>query len=1059
MIHRRVRTSLLVAAAVVAGVVTPVASAVAAPASVPGGAAGGGPTITLLTGDEVTIGGPRGVSVRMAKGREHISFHVRKDVEGDTHVIPDDAFALLGKGKLDPRLFDVTELAEAGHGDRLPLIVDYAGPTPRSAAARVSRELPTMGATAVSVERSAAYWPVARKAEHVWLDGPVRASLDRSVAQIGAPEAWQAGLTGAGTTVAVLDTGIDVTHPDLADAVIGAANFTDTDSELDRFGHGTHVASIVTGNGARYRGVAPDAKLLNGKVLDDNGFGSESSVIAGMEWAVGNGADVINMSLGGQIPSDGTDPMSQAVNRLTEETGALFVVAAGNSGGLVTSPAAADAALTVGAVDRDEQLADFSSHGRMDGGIKPEITAPGVGIVAAAAANGQVGTPVEDGYVSMSGTSMAAPHVSGAAAILAGQHPDWAPDQLRSMLVGSAEPNGTLTAIEQGAGRVDVATATTSTVFASPASLNNGVTQWPHDDDQPIAKTLTYTNTGAEPVTFDLTTGGDGPDGSPAPQGMFTVEPAQLTVPAGGQASATVTTDTKLGSAHGIYSGVVTATGDGRSVRTPVAVNREAETYEVTMRFVDPTGAPTAVYFAWLVDVNNPVEYMPYDESGTVKIRLPRGEYYFQGALERPNEEGEVGRAQFVEPALDLTHDIDLVLDAREVEPVEFQLDKPNAKAGGWTDVEFERETAWGTTGGMTVLLPNGVDGIRPATTSSDKFTLTAESRLAEWNGTSFAGSPYLYFVHHKENGTVPQTLRWRYQDRQFAKVRSEHAAATPGATGVRENFLPIPLPSTLTEYYTPDVPWISSFAEVTDPNPPAVAVMDQIEPKTYRLGRPSTVRWNFGVYGPALPAVNSVARKGDLLFLDPSMVVDQGRGRVDFDRGEGSTTLLRGGDVIATLPTSDYLFADVGPERAVYTLHRSRIRTTAWLSTRIDAAWTFASEHVTEEQYVGLPLLAVRFAPALDDHNAAPAGRFTIPVYVQRNGTSEVGQVNTPSVEVSYDDGTTWQPATVSRHRDEWKATVNHPQGAEFVSLRSSISDPDGNTQQQTIIRAYALK
>jgi hypothetical protein len=202
------------------------------------------------------------------------------------------------------------------------------------------------------------------------------------------------------------------------------------------------------------------------------------------------------------------------------------------------------------------------------------------------------------------------------------------------------------------------------------------------------------------------------------------------------------------------------------------------------------------VYFAWLVDVDNPVEYMPYDESGTVKIRLPRGEYYFQGALEGQNEDGEVGRAEFVEPALDLTHDIDLVLDAREVKPVEFQLDKPNAKAGE-TFLEFERETAWGTTGGSTYLLPNDVGGIKPATTSSDKFTLTAESRLAEWNGTSFEGSPYLYFVHHKENGTVPQTLRWRYRDRQFAKVRSEHAAATPGATGVREHFLPIPLPST----------------------------------------------------------------------------------------------------------------------------------------------------------------------------------------------------------------------------------------------------------------------
>ena len=100
-----------------------------------------------------------------------------------------------------------------------------------------------------------------------------------------------------------------------------------------------------------------------------------------------------------------------------------------------------------------------------------------------------------------------------------------------------------------------------------------------------------------------------------------------------------------------------------------------------------------------------------------------------------------------------------------------------------------------------------------------------------------------------------------------------------------------------------------------------------------------------------------------------------------------------------------------------------------------------------------------VRFAPNLDDHNAAPAGeRFTIPVYVQRNGSAEPGRVNSPSVEVSYDDGRTWQPAKVKRAGAEWKAIVDHPADAEFVSLRSTVTDPDGNTQRQTIIRAYAL-
>jgi len=134
--------------------------------------------------------------------------------------------------------------------------------------------------------------------------------------------------------------------------------------------------------------------------------------------------------------------------------------------------------------------------------------------------------------------------------------------------------------------------------------------------------------------------------------------------------------------------------------------------------------------------------------------------------------------------------------------------------------------------------------------------------------------------------------------------------------------------------------------------------------------------------------------------------------------------------------------------------------RANARLSTQVSADWTFTSEHSDAPEPVGLPLLALRFAPNLDDHNAAPAGkRFTIPMFVERNGTSEVGKVNTPAVEVSYDDGTTWQAAKVSRDHQDWKATVNHPKGARFVSLRSTLSDPDGNTQHLTIIRAYALK
>src|SRR5439155_11214478 len=225
----------------------------------------------------------------------------------------------------------------------------------------------------------------------------------QSVPQIGGPAGGQAGFDGTGVTVAVLDTGVDDTHPDLAGKVVGSSDFTDSGTTTDGHGHGTHCASIIVGSGAasggRYRGVAPGAKLMVGKVLADDGSGLDSWVMAGMDWAARSGARIVSMSLGGDA-TDGTDPLSAEIDALTAETGTLFVVAAGNSGAPVTigSPGTASTALTVGAVDKQNRMADFSSRGPRlgDGAAKPEIVAPGVGIVAARAAGTDLGTPVGD---------------------------------------------------------------------------------------------------------------------------------------------------------------------------------------------------------------------------------------------------------------------------------------------------------------------------------------------------------------------------------------------------------------------------------------------------------------------------------------------------------------------------------------------------------------------------------------------------------------------------------------------------------------------------------------
>lgn len=129
----------------------------------------------------------------------------------------------------------------------------------------------------------------------------------------------------------MLDTGVDTTHDDLRTQVVAEKNFTPSPDTKDRYGHGTHVASIAAGTGAKsggkHKGVAPEAKLLNGKVLGDNGFGDDSGVVAGMEWAAEQGADIVNLSLGGP-DSPGVDPMEAQINKLSAEKGILFAVAA-----------------------------------------------------------------------------------------------------------------------------------------------------------------------------------------------------------------------------------------------------------------------------------------------------------------------------------------------------------------------------------------------------------------------------------------------------------------------------------------------------------------------------------------------------------------------------------------------------------------------------------------------------------------------------------------------------------------------------------------------------------
>ncbi|MEV3981719.1 S8 family serine peptidase [Nonomuraea sp. NPDC049758] len=678
--------------------------------------------LTLITGDVVTYGkaadGTPRADVKPARraGGAPVSFvTLRKG--GSFYVFPSDALAPVASGQVDKGLFDVAYLAANGYTDAerptLPVIVQY-GAAKQAAATLSARAdalpataspvaLASVGGAAVKVDKKAAreFWtaaaasptasPSARATTPtaIWLDRKMKAVLDKSVPQIGAPQAWAAGYKGKGVKVAVLDTGVDPDHPDLAGRIGATANFTDDPDARDGHGHGTHVASTIAGSG-RYTGVAPEATLLVGKVLSSSGTGTSSQVIAGMQWAAAQ-AKVVSISIGGEY-EDQNGPINQAVNTLSAETGALFVVAAGNDGGsrTVNAPGSAAAALTVGAVDREERLAPFSSRGPapFDYGLKPDVVAPGVGIVAARARGTSMGSPVDELHTAASGTSMATPHVSGAAAILAGQHPDWTGPQLKAALTGTAKDDG-LTAYQQGAGRIDVARAVTQRVRGS-GNLDFGFL--PSPQSGPVTKKITYTNDGDQPVTLTLRASIAAHRGT-APEQALKLDRDTVTVPAHGAADVTVAFDPSGPATW--YAGAVAATGGDVVVRTAVGAFVEPRRVRLRTELIMPDGAADAVSVPWLfLRTDDRDDLDSFYQTAEGEASVYPGTFSVNTIAAWRGEDGEWQQSLPTAPEVKVDRDTTVTLDLRKAR--EVRLDTPRTTETYLSHYALRRTTANG---------------------------------------------------------------------------------------------------------------------------------------------------------------------------------------------------------------------------------------------------------------------------------------------------------------------------------------------------------------------------
>ncbi len=679
-----------------------------APAAAPAAA-----TLTLLTGDvvHVTEAAPErfAASVQPASGREAVTFHTL-EIDDSVLVLPSDVVPYVSAGVLDQRLFDVPYLIAEGYDDasmeHLPLIVRHAEPSGDVTATSLGTfaaggvtALDSIDGAALTADKDglAGLWDAVADADvagpraqvepdlsagvaEIWLDGRVTVDLADSVPQVGAPQVWDAGVDGSGVTIAVLDTGIDENHPDLAGKVVAAQNFSNSATTDDTIGHGTHVAATAAGTGAASGGaapgVAPAAELLSGKVLNDWGAGFDSWIIAGMEWAVAEGADVVNLSLGGAA-TDGTDPLSQAVNQLTADTGALFVISAGNRGTDygVGSPGAATAALTVGAVDADDELASFSSRGPRvgDNALKPEITGPGVGIVAARADGTEMGTPVGEHHTAASGTSMSAPHVAGAAALLAQAHPELDPILFKDALVSTAEPHPDLDVFAQGGGRLDVARAFSQGVYGSGV-LDFGIQTQP---GEPVESSLTYANGTGDDITLELSVDLHNIDRDADASGALSPDAAEVTVPAGGSVDVAVALDVPA-LERGRHSGWITATGaDGVVVRTAVATTAAGPKHTVTLRAQDADGESTSAPVVALHGEdrrNDVLWWIPSGEERTLEVE--EGTYLLHGLVTDYDPQFEQVYV-ITDPELEITGDTEVVLDAGAATPVRIETPQP----------------------------------------------------------------------------------------------------------------------------------------------------------------------------------------------------------------------------------------------------------------------------------------------------------------------------------------------------------------------------------------------
>ncbi len=1077
--------------------------------------------VTLVTGDRVVVSGDQDVQAFLpAQGRPSRGF-ITQNSDGHTRVIPRDVLPLVPT-VLDPDLFDITTIVRERGDDKVslsvPVIVQGAASNPTrraavSAAVDKPVNLASINAVALKVDKAQAQnlgqslaqgadqlidnrgattqtlTPMGKMStqaqsleatqnlsaimaqaapglpKKIWLDRKVKAVWDPNLLQVGAPAVWSAGRSGRGVTVAVLDTGIDPNHPDLVGKVVAAKNFTGTESTDDRYGHGTHVASIIAGSGAasggQRRGVAYDATLINAKVLNDQGMetgvGDSSSVIAGMQWVGQQKVDVANMSLGVSFRGDGTDPISQALDAISTASGTLFVVSAGNSGpDTVGAPGSAKQALTVGAVDSRGRLAEFSSyHAWPSGVMKPEITAPGVGVMAARA------TTLGPGglYMSQSGTSMASPHVAGAAALIRAAHPSWSAQQVKAALATTAGENPSYSVYQQGGGLLNIPAALGNAVMPEQTDLNFGLFTDRGNTAAPVARTVTYTNTSTVAVTLNLSVK------SPSAQ-VVSVSPQSVTVPAGGHASATVSVAAAGLPTPSLVQGEVVATPVGADASVdvpdgvPFALRKTGALHKLSVTVINATGQPDLAPALTVFDATNMTmgfrqDFAAFDATGTTTMMVPEGTYHLDVLSDQPTQPRQPARgAWMVNPQVNVSKDTVVTFDARQAQPLTVGVEGKTTLPVTREMVE-KRTDAQGAVFTRKLAVPGG-EYLATLTQPQPVTVGTWGSYLYARQQTKATGSgmAQVYSSVHQVTNALPGSVTLSAEQvLHMARIRETVLSPTGSAAmaltySLRSPLVPgfnqtakyplVVVPGqTWTEYVQPGL-WTSQAYWIQ-------GLEALVGTDSARMENPDThrsVSWFQAPLHPESALATPTGYQPLAMRMGPMMTfafagLSDGQGKHVMAVGptggfqQTSTyTLRRDGQVVGSQQGQSATFP-VPVERGSYELDYATSLTLPWGSFTSSTTWSFPSQaEGVAPTPLPLPNLSMELQVDSSNRLAQPLAWAKLSLPFASMPTQPVVRV-----EASTDAGKTWRAAQVLNVRPD-KLTVALPRCAPDVAV-----------------------